>query len=668
MIGVWAFALLPLVAEEGPLNNDAFLPVSRPATEALVRGDELWATRESSAASVASAEAERSRATSGAFEAWRSALTLTKTGESVAPRGGSVDGSRWTVGVEEAVLERLLELSVDERAAWSERFGALARVELESAGFAPHLLAGVERRNPGTHAATAACIALADLELEAGSPHYAGLWCVRGRRHAELVRAPALAEALAAREEAVRSLASDPDEEQEAPWTRAARIEFVERLELVNSSEVFRSTRIPRPVGITPGLAFLEDGRIAAQLRDRVVVVGSRGRAVQASFKPSELLPVAVRIPAPRHFAADPRHWPLLPVSAGSDVLIVHGRGTPGSAEPNALLRLRPPGPVSARRLSRDDLPSLTWAVVGDILVSEDGGFAPDERYAGFGSSEFQPGPVVVGSRILAQVRQYEGDVRASLACFDLATGRPRWVRLLAQGSGLPGSAPRAGSLPRDSLPGQPLAVVGDAVFVGTQVGAGALVEVLDGRVLWSVKNRRRTTGTNAWATNAKPAVAPAGDGRVIVWAPQDSDRLYWLHGRATARGEEPLAREPVSIGEAMAFATGDGDEALVFARSGARRVFSSWRTATGARHDSPFLGREETFAGTAAISDHRVAFSSDRGLYYLDRERELYLLDYRPLAPGFGSESAGGSVHASGDRLFVLDRTTLWVLSAVSD
>ncbi len=60
-----------------------------------------------------------------------------------------------------------------------------------------------------------------------------------------------------------------------------------------------------------------------------------------------------------------------------------------------------------------------------------------------------------------------------------------------------------------------------------------------------------------------------------------------------------------------------------------------------------------------------RALFASSRGLYLLDRSRELYLLDYAPLVPPLeGLAPSGGSVRAEGGFVCVLGPATLWIFA----
>jgi len=403
----------------------------------------------------------------------------------------------------------------------------------------------------------------------------------------------------------------------------------------------------------------LKSGLIAIQSASRVTIVKPGGAEIESSFEPTLLLPDSLAISPPLWRRAEATGWPLLPAAAGDSLVLVHGRPTrPGRN--NALLSVRPPRPAASLGVARPALPELNWAVVGATRVDRNQRQVRDPALAGFEAAAFGPGPIVIGTRVFATLRLTEGDVQEWLACFDLATGECLWTRLLAQGTALqPGTESFGAS--REALPSLPLAALGTRLFAGTNLGAGVCIEALDGRVLWAFKNKRRGAGSQAWNGTWRPELAEAESAAgVVLWAPLDSDHEYQL---ALDPEVGPLVRPPRPIGEALALIGGDRDHSLVLSSSGSRRVLSSRRGTDGARFDSPYLGREEKFRGRGAISKERVLFSSDRGLYLLDRTRELFLLDYAPF-PSI-QLPLGGEVMATGKTVFVLSEASLWTFSA---
>jgi hypothetical protein len=660
--------------DEGALDNDVFLPTSRQADELLARGDAALAP----AGDTAPGRIDRTRARLTAFEAWRSALTATSSGDAVSPAGAW--RARGTVGVELAVLGRLAALAPEDRAAWTARFAELAAGELAAAGRDPARLADVERRNPVTPVAVVAALRACDIELERGDPTAARTWCERAARHAELLAPHAAtathSAAIAARAKVLDQLTSPP-REAPASWTNATSLRYSGRVALVDESQ-----RIPRrlrselpgpPRGLSPGLAVLRDDRLAVQTPDRLIVLPARGRRIDSVFEPSALLGDDVYVPPPSSRFGEDRDWPLLPVTAGDSIVVVHGRARMGGNDANALMCIRPPSPSpdpadtsGPPKTAALPLPSLDWAVVGNLRVRDDGTTVADPLLADLETAELQPGPLVVGARVFVQAREYESDIRAWLLCFDRSTGECLWTRRLAQGSGLyPREFREAAASLRSATPAQPLVDAGDGrVFAGTNLGAGVLVDAVDGRIVWSYENRRRTSGTPGWNTNWRPSVAADEHGAVLLWAPVDSDHQYGLRAAPAGGADDgPSLFAPREVDEAVAFVGGDTREAVVLSRAGARRTISAWRIDDGARFDAPYLGREEAFGGAGAVSDQRVIAATDRGVYLVDRAREMFLLDYEPF-PG-GMSPLGGSVVAHGSNVLVVGERTVWTFFA---
>ncbi|MFM7298267.1 MAG: PQQ-binding-like beta-propeller repeat protein, partial [Planctomycetota bacterium] len=314
---------------------------------------------------------------------------------------------------------------------------------------------------------------------------------------------------------------------------------------------------------------------------------------------------------------------------------------------------------------------ALRWAWHGGVPVA-----GPLARDAGFEGEalEFQPGVAVRDGAVYALVREFTGggrgnvedetqarsaaEIRTWLACFDLGSGALRWRTFVGKGGELQRSAGRFFNADLPTAAAQPLAFEGEHVLVGSHTGFAAALERLDGRLAWSFRYRRRDPAQRAW-TGARPAVA---DGTILL-APADSDHLYWLRAGAARDGGALLAASPRAHGEAEALLGGDERGAVVLARVGAARAAAEWDAGRGSTALAPELGPKETFAGDGVASATRALFASSRGLYLLDRSRELFLLDYAPLVPPLeGLAPSGGSVRASGDWVCVLGSATLWV------
>jgi hypothetical protein len=89
----------------------------------------------------------------------------------------------------------------------------------------------------------------------------------------------------------------------------------------------------------------------------------------------------------------------------------------------------------------------------------------------------------------------------------------------------------------------------------------------------------------------------------------------------------------------------------------------SSHSLLNGSRRDSIYLSREEQPVASALVSDKRLLFYSDKGLYRLDRERELYLEQFQPLR--LKSTFAAGGLYARGTDLYILAQGALFHFQA---
>ncbi|MEW6072995.1 MAG: hypothetical protein AB1726_10455 [Planctomycetota bacterium] len=678
---------LPPLAE-GPLQNDCFLPTAAAAGEALAAGDA--ARDRARAARAAGRREEAERELAAAFEGWLAALAASQPGEAVWLAPDPAEAHRATEGVEQAVLRRLAALAGEEQAAWMARSAAPAAAELrrvagaaaaaarESSSSLPAALARLERSFPGTAAAAQASLLLADLALERGEATAAAEHARRGLRHAALAGSPSpLLAALEARRNGIAPRERPAAAPGPAPWETAAALEPLGALVLAEEEPAAGNSPSPER-GVRPGLVFLDDRQLVVQtaLRlHRIAVSPGAAPRLLATYDLRELAWNAIgEVEAPRA-GREPPGWALAPAAAGERLLLVHGRASPRpGGPPNALLCLRLPGagdwsPGLSVLGQRPAGPVLCWAVSGERRVGPAGEVESPSSLAGFAGLELQGAPLVAGGRVLVQGRLKDGDVRDWLLALELAGGELAWSRLLAKGADLGGPAGRFTGGNEPLLAPQPLATAGGRVFAGTHLGAGSLVEALDGRLIWSLRNRRRSPGEGGWGGGSVPAFPSAGGpGDVeLLWAPADSDRLYRLAARPFG-GERPAPADlflapPRAIGEAEILVGGDAEEAIVLGRSGAARALLAWRRREGRRIASVHLGPEEAFRGRGLAGARRAYASTDRGLYLFDRAAELYCLDYEPLAPAGGP--GGGDVFARGSLVVVLGPTALWAFQS---
>ena len=648
---------------EGPLDNDCFLPSSPEAQAELQAGDELVVRARQARARGEDAEARR--LLGNGFERWHDALTRSPVGASVFLETRAVAVKRVSEGLSFALRRRLEELGDEERRTWRERFsdsGARALEPIRGEEEALERLLEVQRLYPGTRAAALAGLGALDRALESGRDGMARALYARTAWHARFAEADDVRSALVARER----LLPAPQAESDEVWTRAQGLEFTDSLALAPG------------IGVRPGLAFLEDGSVVVQTPDQIhqLRIDREGRLERVRFfEPEKLLGGFAPWLDERLVRPEPPGWALAPATDEKTLVFVHGR-TLGDGDRNALLCVRLPSLTELGSRGNEEgppLPRLEWAVVGDLLVDADGEVEEVEALRELPRLEFQPGALIHGERVYALARASEGDVRAWILAFDRTSGRLAWKRLVAKGADLRPDAGRLAS--NDGLYGgasQALLLVPRGggrelgLFCGTQLGAGSLVDVLDGAPLWTLKNRRRDARVRGWS-GAPPVLGSDG---AILWQPSDSDRLYtlnpgplagpplgWAEPTEDTRG---LFLAPVRpLGEALTLVAGDGEESVVLGRARSEKTVSTRRPGRD-RLDGLYLSREEAFAGEGLASPSRLYFSTTRGVYLFDRDRELYLLDYQPV-PRVGEAPAGGDVHARGDTLLVLGRHRVW-------
>jgi outer membrane protein assembly factor BamB len=349
--------------------------------------------------------------------------------------------------------------------------------------------------------------------------------------------------------------------------------------------------------------------------------------------------------------------WPLLMATEGDSLWMVVGRGGP-----------RADNALACVGFDEGGLPFTRWVlgVRGLIQAESDEPVAARADMLGEGTWGWQPGPVLHEGKLFVQARQLpeeDGETRGErvwLCAFDAWTGRLIWKRDLGRPADLgQESAGRFGSGALASSPGMPLALVSGRVFVGTNAGSCSLVDAVDGRLVWSFKNRRREEGAVGWAGSRPPSMAlgPAGV-NTLSWAPFDSDYLYELRAEPDL-GRGLLSGRPWEQGEAIDVVTLDARGAVLLGRSGSRRVVLERRPGEETKLRL-YLGRAERFGGRALASQERVLLTSDRALYLFDRSRELLLLTAVPL-----EEGGGGGVWAAGDRIWVLGEDALWTFEA---
>ncbi len=652
---------------ERPLQNDVFLPVASAAQALLASGDASLAR----AGELAGDDAARARG--AAFEDWFGAL------EASAPEGSVPAGpapGELTEGAWAAVVRRLEALAPEGRAAWRERFEPAAQAALAGAlsrrdALDARLLA-LERSFPATRAAWSAALGAAELALEAGHETRARGLLARAERLARLADDDGARRATGAR----AARLAPPSAQPAQAWEGATRLEPRGVLALPDPVQEASDERTLLPQrGVRPGLAWLSDERAVVQSASRVHEVdlsGARPRLVRA-FSPQELVGDWLGTQPAPHASSLAPGWGLAPAVArgagGATLLVLTlGRavapaGEEGEVEPNALVCVA----------LEDGGPRLRWAVSGAARVTPEGERTIDPALASEGGPELQPAPRVAGSLVLVAARESGAEERAWLLAFDLETGAPVWRRLLAQGADLSPGGGRFGSGPGPRLAAPAPLVLGERVFAGTTLGAGALVDLCDGRPCWALAIRRRATNDPGWSGTGPLPLPAAGGEPALLWDPVDSDVLYRLRGVPLAgpepRREDLFAGQPHRIDEAEGLVGGDADGTLLLARAGAARGLVRWGEDGTDPLEALHLAPRERFRGAGLAGAERALAATERGVYLFDRARELYLLDYAPLAVEGDDERGrslpGGELFARGARVVVLGRDRLWAFAA---
>ncbi|MBK8180713.1 MAG: hypothetical protein IPK67_17830 [Planctomycetes bacterium] len=667
----------PATQVEGPLNNDAYLPVDAAAESELSRGDQAFAAALSGKGlpGKGTENGDPAARWTTALEAWRNALVRSAPRSCVAPRPTTAPGEvspwptadggpdRHTEGLELAVFRRLAALPPDGRAAWRARFSPLAQQALSRAGRSPEALARVERELCATEGAVQAALGLSELALEEGEIERARSWLGRARRHwellieedarasggesstAEVSRKGALQAAIDRRLAALPPGREPAAQDFEGASTLTSLV--LRELEPARGSSVRA-----RALGSGPqaGLGFLENGAALLVTPGNLWVLGLGDGSLGGPFDHRAWLESA-GFSAPTAVApGNAPGWRMDPAMDGNSAIVVVGRSLAG--RPNLIARVKfdPRG---------NGAPELLWARRASPAQLDPGPAREIPQAVEHPSGdeyEFGPGPLWLDQQVLVLVRRAgaaSGERELELRAYDPETGALLWSHFLGKGGERVRDAGRFAARGAPSMPAEPLLLTQAGVLASGQLGFAALVDPLDGRPVFSVRNHRRDPSRAGWTGWG---AAPAPQGVLAGWAPADADYLYLLRTAENAAdgppGTGPLARTPAPIGEAEGLVDADASGALVIARSGARWVLSRLDFESGGRVDALRLGPEECFTGRALATPSRVFAASDRALYLFDRTRDLELL----AAPALGGATPrGGNAYGRGNRIVVL-------------
>lgn len=638
---------------EGPLDNDSYLPVDSAAEAELARGDQAFS--EALRLSAGADARAITTAWTATCEAWRNALVRSQIGESASPRPVVKPGDtspwstaesgvdRFTEGIEEAVFRRLDALPQAGQLVWRERFSALAQEQLQHAGAAVAEVARIERELPATQAAARSALLLAEIAFERGEPAAARRWLVRARRHIATLglEEPLIESGIALRE---RLLLSSPAAEDKT-WQHATTLEFIAGRALETTKNLNTRTR-PLGAGPQAGMAFFGSDRALVQTPSDLWILSGAKAELSGPFDNNALLSTLNLHVQASVAPGNSPGWRLDPSAQGSSAVVVVGRSLAG--QPNVL--------ACVDFDSGDSEPKLRWAIEAARAPTPDAAADRSDEY------EFQPGPLWSDGLVIVMMRRASstsGERELELRALDPNSGALIWRTYLGKGGERVRDMGRFARRGVASMPAEPLMSTAGGIFASAQLGFGALVDPLDGRALYAVRNHRRGAEERGW-TGWGSALADAGG--VIAWAPADSDHLYLLDARGPQKRGTPLLSPPQPLGEAEALVDGDQRQVLVLAQSGARGVLSHWDLVSGARTDALRLGPEEVFSGRALASDQRVLAASDRALYLFDRSADLALIAAVTLR---GPIPRGGNLWAKGARVFVLSSRYVEVFNA---
>jgi outer membrane protein assembly factor BamB len=136
----------------------------------------------------------------------------------------------------------------------------------------------------------------------------------------------------------------------------------------------------------------------------------------------------------------------------------------------------------------------------------------------------FEGSPLVAGGRMYAAVRRSQPQMQFNVACFDVETGRLIWNRKVCAAVSNIG---RTSNLISHQL----LTLAEETLFLSTDLGAIAALDVHDGVPLWVVTYESRPSESPAeLSDHTRQGLLPClYHGGTIYASPNDSDRLFAL-------------------------------------------------------------------------------------------------------------------------------------------
>lgn len=609
----------PLARVEGPPESGVTLDGSEAALTALAAGDAAWK------------ESARERA----FDAWRQAIEVSRpSGVVVAPPAGlaaDVDGTlpRRAEDVTTSVRRRLHATSEADRAAWRQRFEPLAQVTLDAAGGDETALRALEHAFPLTRAAALAALALADGALERAEADAARAWLLRARAHAadddaELVQAVDR-----------RALAATKPRDDDVPTDAVLGIELVRAVDLGTG----RSGRARRPEAAIPGLAIAPDGTTWLHAEGRLAAFDADGRALSAIDVAAALQ--AAKIAARPSFSEPGAPWDDAIALDGGFLALIAGRAREDAG--NALAGF------DVRAATR-----LAWAWSARGLQRTAARSAPTSALVGTDALlEFQPGPCRAADLLVVHVRAWpradgaspdldEAVVEAWCAGLDPRDGSVRWTRRLATGATSRGLGRGRMSPPEPtSLPALPLATDGQRVAVDTGLGAIALLDAVDGRVVALVRTARSAVENGGRRQPAVGGIVRSSGPDPTWWFAPAESRGALLRLRdgpdADDQGLWSALPLPLEGPRIPVFASGPSWTALTGDRGRVDLRTQDLESGREARSVTLPLARPERGAVAAARLGSGWLVAAQGRAWWLDPSREMALQDEIEIGSGSG-------------------------------
>jgi hypothetical protein len=651
--------------DEGPLRNESRVPVDEGARAAFEAADARFVAARTSGGDL-----------EPIFDAWVAALSgadRLRAVPLVPAAGEAPSDARLFEGPEVALQRRVGWLDSAERARWREHTEPLAERRLAASGGAPAALAALERELPGTRAGLRAGLMLCDRAAAEGAVAVALGWLDRVQDALGLLDGAEAApwrEAVARRRTALLGLATPRAAGGRDP-VAAGGLESAGAFALEDPlGPGPRVVGLAAGPGLFPGLVVLDDGRWVVQTASRVHVLDTAELRVLERFEPTLLVQRQLGAPySPFPSSAAPG-WRLAPASDGEDLLLVEGRLRVGASGSNLLVRVAPPPLDRPDDIAVDvGLARPVWARSAGGHLRPDGSVAPLPDASGI---EFQPGPVLVGAVAAVHLRRGSGEIEAALQFVDWGDGTLIHERTLVVGREVGPDLGRFSAAPARGA-GSPLLAHGTRVLAVTNLGVVALVDALDGRLLWSLRTQRQDgSALDAGFTGVRQVLQRG----VLHVAPADSDRVYQLPVgpfRGAAPGPDSLGA-PLERGETLFLVgPGPGERLVTATRRGPRQALALLDPRDGAELPGVFLPLGEALCEGAHVSadGHLVVAAGERHVYLFDGRRELFLVDERPLddprapRPRGRSPALGGSVHAAGGLYGVLSSDALVLFRA---